>query len=54
MTDLNNDQRMDNQLYYEEIIKYLNDPTQSTKSNTDLNWIKIQSINYFVSEKVPI
>lgn len=43
------DEKLSNQLYYQEIIKYLENPTQYHKACTELNWVKIQSLNYFVS-----
>lgn len=47
MANPNDDQGLDNQLYYHEIIKYLQDPTQVTRSSAD--WVKTQAANYFVS-----
>jgi hypothetical protein len=45
MTDLNDDQGLDNQQYYEQILRYLEDPTQE---NINTSWVKIQAANYFV------
>ena len=45
MTDLNDDQGLDNQPYYEQILRYLEDPTQE---NLNAQWVKIQAANYFV------
>lgn len=41
----NDDQGLDNQLYYNEIIRYLQDPTQVSSAD----WVKTQAANYFVS-----
>lgn len=49
MASLISDQRLNNQVYYEEIIKYLQNPTQISTSTTDINWVKTQAANYFVS-----
>ena len=50
MTDLNDDQGLDNQQYYEQILRYLEDPTQE---NMNAQWVKIQAANYFVYFVIP-
>ena len=45
MTDLNDDQGLNNQQYYEQILRYLEDPTQE---NINTQWVKVQAANYFV------
>ena len=47
MENLNDDQGIDNQVYYDEIIKYLQDPTRA-RSTADAQWVKTQAANYFV------
>lgn len=50
MTESNDAQGLDNQQYYEEILRYLEEPTGESinRTNAKAQWVKIQAANYFV------
>lgn len=49
MASFNDNHELDNEQYYAEILRYLEDPTGvNINTSTKAQWIRTQAANYFV------